>query len=198
MGDSLLSNNPQERARQVKTIRQIARGETPDKRIFLPMEDLEEKQARQEQIKQEREERNERSDALREARMPWFCPNCKKIMKTRLDDKMYRLFNHCFDCQVDFENKLRIEGKYEEWEKTKVLKNKLSWIDEQIKSVSNWEEEATKQPNFLQQVGVNSVEIEKEKWNVDTKKIKTMATEAIEEYEKMKVETEAELESINI
>jgi len=111
---------------------------------------------------------------------------------------MYRLFNHCFDCQVDFENKLRIEGKYEEWEKTKVLKNKLSWIDEQIKSVSNWEEEATKQPNFLQQVGVNSVEIEKEKWNVDTKKIKTMATEAIEEYEKMKVETEAELESINI
>ena len=45
---------------------------------------------------------------------------------------------------------------------------------------------------------MNSVEIEKEKWNVDTKKIKTMATEAIEEYEKMKVETEAELESINI
>ena len=38
-------------------------------------------------------------------------------MKLRLDDKMWRLYGHCFDCQVKFENRLRIEGKFEEWEK---------------------------------------------------------------------------------
>ena len=29
------------------------------------------------------------SDILKEARMPWFCPECKKVMKKRLDNKFW-------------------------------------------------------------------------------------------------------------
>ena len=31
---------------------------------------------------------------------------------------------HCFDCQVKIQNKLRVEGKWEEYEKKKILENK--------------------------------------------------------------------------
>ena len=34
-------------------------------------------------------------------------------MKKRIDDKFWRLFGHCFDCQINFEHKLRLEVKYD-------------------------------------------------------------------------------------
>ena len=138
MGDSILSTNSRERERQIKNISRVARGEKVEKKIYVQMEDLDEKKKRQKQIKLEREEKNNRSDALKEARTPWFCPSCGKVMNKKLDDKMYRLYGHCFDCQIKFENKLRLEGKYENWEKQKVLKNSLSWIKEQVQSVEEW------------------------------------------------------------
>ena len=63
---------------------------------------------------------------MKEVRTPWFCPKCSKVMKKKLDDKMWRLFGHCFDCQVEFEHKLRANGEYEEWEHQRVVKNKIS------------------------------------------------------------------------
>ena len=40
-------------------------------------------------------------------------------MKKRLDDKFWRLYGHCFDCQIKIENKMRINGTYDTWEKEK-------------------------------------------------------------------------------
>ena len=37
---------------------------------------------------------------------------------------------HCFDCQIDFEHKLHIEKKYEEYEKQKILANAEAWLKE--------------------------------------------------------------------
>ena len=91
-----------EHQRHVKARQDILSGKTPDKRIFVHMEDLEEKKKRENEVKADRERKNERSDALKEARTPWFCPECNKVMKHHLDDKMYRLHNQCFDCQVKF------------------------------------------------------------------------------------------------
>ncbi len=196
MGDSILSTNHRERERQIKNISRVARGDKVEKKIYVQMEDLDEKKKRQEQIKLDREEKNNRSEALKEARTPWFCPSCNKVMKKRLDSKMYRLYNHCFDCQLTFENKLRIEGKYESWERRKVLKNKLSWIEEQKQGVEEWRVQSAKPLEVHNSVGVKDIELEREKWDVDVKKIDEMAEEAIEQFEKMKVETQEELESI--
>tara|TARA_X000001382_G_scaffold25703_1_gene16280 strand:+ start:2659 stop:3255 length:597 start_codon:yes stop_codon:yes gene_type:complete len=196
MGDSILSTNHRERERQIKNISRVARGGKVEKKIYVQMEDLDEKKKRQEQVKLEREEKNNRSEALKEARTPWFCPSCKKIMKKRLDDKMYRLYEHCFDCQIKFENKLRLEGKYKSWERRKILKNKLSWIEEQTQGVEDWRVQSVKPIEVHNSVGVKDIELEREKWDVDVEKINQMATEAMEEFEKMKVETQEELESI--
>lgn len=196
MGDSILSTNQRERERQIKNISRVARGDKVEKKIFVQMEDLNEKKQRQEQIKLEREERNNRSDVLKEARTPWFCPSCNKVMKKRLDNKMYRLYNHCFDCQIKFENKLRIEGKYKSWERRKVLNNKLAWIDEQKQGVEEWRAQSVKPIEVHNSVGVQNIELEREKWDIDVEKINKMATEAIAEFDKMKVETQEELESV--
>ena len=180
-----------EHQRHVKARQDILKGGSAEKRIFVQMEDLEEKKKRQDEIKADRELKNDRMDALKETRTPWFCPECKKIMKKKLDDKMYRLYNQCFDCQVKFENKLRVDGTFEDWENQKVLKNKLSWLNEQIESVEDWKTQTT--PEFYNQVGVQSVEIEKEKWTQSDEKVKEMADDALKDLLKMKIEVEEEL-----
>lgn len=61
-------------------------------------------------------------------RMPSHCPECSQPMTKRLDKKFWALEKRCFDCQVLFEHKLRIEGKYEAYEKERMLKNAEAWL----------------------------------------------------------------------
>ena len=46
--------------------------------------------------------------------LPLFCPKCSKTMKPHLDKQWFIINGHCFNCQVDHEHKLRLEGKFEE------------------------------------------------------------------------------------
>jgi len=187
-----------EHQRHVKARQDIMSGKTPEKRIFVHMEDLEEKKKREDEVKADRERRNDRMDALKDAKTPWFCPECNKVMKSRLDDKMYRLHNQCFDCQVKFENKLRVEGKYDEWEEKKVLNNKLSYVKDQIESIEDWKEQSLNPIEVFDSVGLKEVELQKEKWGKNTEKIEEMSKEALEELNKMKTEVEEKLNSLAI
>ena len=187
-----------EHQRHVKARQDIMKGNTPEKRIFVHMEDLEEKKKREDEIKADRELKNDRMDALKGAKTPWFCPECNKVMKSRLDDKMYRLHDHCFDCQVKFENKLRVEGKYDEWEQKKVLNNQLSYIKDQIESIEDWKDESSKPLEVFDQVGIQDVELQTEKWSQNTEQVETMSKEALEELNKMKTEVEEKLNSLAI
>ena len=63
-------------------------------------------------------------------RMPSHCPECNQPMTKRLDKKFWALEKRCFDCQVLFEHKLRIEGKYEAYEKERMLKNAEAWLSQ--------------------------------------------------------------------
>ena len=187
-----------EHQRHVKARQDIMKGNTPEKRIIVSFEDPKEKKDRERQIKEEREKSNERVEALKGTKMPWFCPECDKVMKKRLDDKMYRLHNHCFDCQVKFENKLRIEGKYEEWEEKKVLNNQLSYIKDQIDSIADWKEQTSKPLEVFDQVGVQDVELHTEKWSDNKEQVEKWSEEAFEELNKMKEEVEEKLNSLAI
>ncbi len=187
-----------EHQRHVKAREDILKGEAPEKRIIVSFEDPKEKKDREKQIMEERERSNERMDALKEAKTPWFCPECDKVMKNRLDNKMYRLHNHCFDCQVKFENKLRIEGKYEEWEEQKVLNNQLSYIKDQIQSVEDWVDESENSPTFFNQVGIKDVELEQEKWSNNREAIDKMSEEALKELNKIKEGVEEKLNSLEV
>lgn len=61
---------------------------------------------------------------------PILCPNCSKPMKGQHDKKMFRIHNMCLDCVVEMETKLKLEGKYEEYENNIVKNNANFMLDE--------------------------------------------------------------------
>ena len=170
-----------EAERQNKALGDVLAGRTPEKRVMVGYEGKKQKSG--DQI-------SRLSDIMKNARMPMFCPECDKIMKKKLDDKMWRMFGHCFDCQVTIENKLRIEGKYEEWAENKIRKNKIAFIKDQIQAISEWKD--MKAPEFYNNVGVNYPMLEKEKWDVDMDKVQSEADEAIQKYTEVLEELENE------
>jgi len=66
----------------------------------------------------------------KEVFMPLSCPCCGKIMKKRLDKPNYKIHKKCHDCVIEYEHKLRINGKYDDYIKKLKLKNSFSVVDE--------------------------------------------------------------------
>lgn len=75
--------------------------------------------------------------------MPLFCPECTKIMKNRNDKPFYNIHKKCFNCVIEFEQKLKLEGKWEDYEKS--IHN--SEIDNVIIEFKNWAEDELKENN---------------------------------------------------
>ena len=163
-----------EQERQNQVLGDLLAGKQPEKRVMLGYGGKE---------KEKGDVIPKMTEIMQDVRMPLFCKACDKVMKKKLDDKMWKLFGHCFDCQITMENKLRIEGKYEEWEKEKIKQNKISFLKDSIQKIEEFRNQ--KAPEFYNQVGVNHPEMQKEKWDVDTNQIKLMADEALEEYNKV-------------
>ena len=170
-----------EAERQNEVLGSLLKGETPEKRVMVGYEGVKESGG---------DKISHLTDIMKEARMPWFCPDCKKVMKQRLDDKFWRIFGHCFDCQIQFENKLRIAGTYKEWEENKIRENKIAYIKDQIQAIEEWKN--MKSQEFYNNVGVDYPELEKEKWDVDMDKVRKEADEAIKKF----TEVLNELESV--
>jgi ribosomal protein L37AE/L43A len=120
---------------------------------------------------------SELSKVMQSVRMPWFCPKCQKAMKKTLDDKFWRMMGHCFDCQIDYENKLKIEGKFDEYEGKKILENQKSYLKDMEQSLDDFEKTGGKQ-EWFNQVGVNTPELEKEKWEMGEKEFEKTISDA--------------------
>jgi len=172
-----------ENERNNKALKAILDGKKPEKRIFVAQEDLEFKKKFEEEAKKEQQRIDEKLEVTREARVPWFCPDCNKVMKRRLDEKMWYLYDHCFDCQVEAENKLRISGEYDEWATKKVIANKLSWIKEQKQGLLEFKNQ--KAPEVYNQVAADGHTLDKEKWNIDFENMQKQADEALEHLQKI-------------
>ena len=158
-----------ENERQNKVLGDLIKGKTPEKRVMVGYKGDKEPAKHGDII-------SPLSEVMQEARMPWFCPSCKKTMKKRLDNKMWLLYNHCFDCQIDFENKLRLEGKFEEWEQNKVTANQKAYLEDLLVDLDEWKN--TSQIEFQEQVGVKDMEMKKEKWTQSQDQINEMADKA--------------------
>ena len=171
-----------EAERQNKVLGDLLAGRAPEKRVMVGYKGNEQESG--DQI-------SRMTDIMKGARMPMFCPKCDVIMKKKLDDKMWSLFGHCFDCQIKLENKLRIEGKYEEWAEEKIRNNKIAFLKDSIQKIEEFRNQ--KAPEFYNQVGVNNPELEKEKWSGDMTQVNAMAGEALEEYTKVLKQLESEV-----
>lgn len=59
---------------------------------------------------------------------PILCPSCNKSMKTKQDKKMFHIQGKCLDCVIRMETKLKLEGKFEEYQKTIIENNVKSML----------------------------------------------------------------------
>ena len=121
--------------------------------------------------------KSELTDIMAEVRMPWFCPTCKKAMKKKLDDKFWRMMGHCFDCQVEVENKLRITGEYEKYAQEKILNNQMSQLKDLEQSIDDFEKTGGKK-EWYNNVGVNTPMLEADKWEMGKEKFEETIQEA--------------------
>ena len=163
-----------EEVRQNKAMQSILRGETPEKRVMVGFDTK--KELKGDQI-------DRLSDVMKEARVPWFCPSCKKVMKKRLDEKMWYRHGHCLNCQIDVENKMIIDGTFDEYEQEKVRQNKLAWIKDKKQELIEFKNQ--KPMEAYNQVNPDGHSIEKEKWTQNFEEIKKQADEALKHLEKI-------------
>jgi|TARA_B100000287_G_scaffold113918_1_gene106055 ribosomal protein L37AE/L43A len=173
-----------ESERENKVLGDLLSGRDPEKRIMVGYNSGKEPEKHGDKI-------HRLSDIMKEARMPWFCPSCKKTMKKRLDDKFWRLMGHCFDCQVEMENKLRVRGEYEEWEKNKILENKKAYLKDLKQSIDDFEKTGGK-AEFFNEVGVDRKGVEKEEWSMGQENFDKLVEEAREYIDKLETELEDE------
>ena len=72
-------------------------------------------------------------------RLPYSCPCCKKSFQdTPTNRKMWQIHQMCLDCVIDMEAKLKIEGKFEEYEKKMLNGNKNSMMGDLEVALDEW------------------------------------------------------------
>ena len=164
-----------EAERQNKALGNLLKGQEVEKRSMVGYEG---KQKEKGDIK------SDLTDIMSEVRVPLFCPECKKTMKKKLDNKFWYLYKHCFDCQIDFENKLRLEGKYDDWAINKAKDNQKAWVDDMIQGIEQWREE--RPVDQVYNVGIKDPEVKIEKAKVNEKALNKLADDAIKDLKKMR------------
>lgn len=110
--------------------------------------------------------------------LPLFCPCCSNLMKKRNDVKMYNIHKMCFDCVIKMEHKLKIEGKYEQYERDMLANNAEDYIND----LESYLLEALNSSNdqFVSEKG----EVERWKGGLDKEKVTEELKEFFNEHKK--------------
>ena len=167
-----MANYSKEAERQNKALKGILEGK-PEEKDYVQVG----YEGKKEENLGGKTRKSELTDIMAEVRMPWFCPTCKKAMKKKLDDKFWRMMGHCFDCQVDFENKLRVKGEFDEWAEKKMLENQKSQLKDLEQSLDDFENTGGKK-TWYNNVGVNTPMLEEDKWEMGKEKFDETIEEA--------------------
>ena len=139
---------------------------------------------------------SELSKTMQSVRMPLFCPKCKKTMKKKLDDKFWRTKGHCFDCQIEFENKLKVKGEFDDYAKNIINGNKKAYLKDLKQSLVEFEETGGK-VEWLNDVGALTPELEREKWEMGETEFAKVVDEAKQYITKLEKAIEDESKELN-
>ena len=71
-------------------------------------------------------------------RMPWWCPKCSQPMNHKYDRKFYYLRDMCYNCNIEFEGQMRINGTYEAFEKRIMRENEKAFIRDKLQEYRDY------------------------------------------------------------
>jgi len=119
-------------------------------------------------------------DKFKKVSVPLFCPNCKQVMDKQLDSHYYKSYGSCLDCRTEFETKLKIEGKWEDYVNTTFNKE----IDQTIKEYKVFFKEKLQESN--QGTVTESGEVERWVGSVDNERAEESLNQIITYLENLK------------
>lgn len=71
--------------------------------------------------------------------IPLACPKCNKPMKLHhLNKKMYTIHSKCFDCVLEEETKMKLEGTWEDYTKKQMNENKNASLVDFENALEAW------------------------------------------------------------
>ena len=89
-------------------------------------------------------------------------------MNKNVDNQAWFQFGHCFDCQIEFENRLVINGTYDDWKKRKSIENKISQLKDKLDGIEEFRSQ-----NVVKHYNAINPELgalDEEKYEVEDKK----------------------------
>lgn len=94
--------------------------------------------------------------------MPLCCPECKKSLRDDfINRKTYSVHKMCFDCVINMEAKIKLEGRWDEYAKNIINANKNASLEDFERAVETW---ANEKDTFVSENG------EVESWSGGDKK----------------------------
>lgn len=119
--------------------------------------------------------------ARKEFSTPLACPKCGSSMKHHLDEKMWAIHKTCFNCVIDMEHEIMKTGKWEEYEKTKMLANVNSYFKEMEDVIKEFTKEHTTKAHVTEDGLVERwKDVSKDRLEDVSEIVKTEMTNAIE------------------
>jgi len=111
-----------------KRIQEAIAGESSNKTYYGGGLTKEEKKKFAEEKLKQNKEKSEKQKALEDARSPWTCPACEKMMRKKLDQKYFNRRGMCMDCTIKAETYLRTHGLFEKYEEAVSLRNYKAYM----------------------------------------------------------------------
>jgi len=94
--------------------------------------------------------------------LPLSCPDCGKLMKVdEYNKKMWAIHQKCFDCVIKMESEIKRQGKWDEYSRNIMNRNKNAELDDLEQALEQWVDE---KDSFVSEMG------EVEKWGGGDKK----------------------------
>ena len=88
--------------------------------------------------------------------LPLSCPNCGQVMKVNeYNKKMWAIHQKCFDCVIKMESEIKRQGKWDEYSRNIMNRNKNAELDHLEQDLEQWVNE---KDSFVSESG------EVEKW----------------------------------
>lgn len=119
------------------------------------------------------------------------CPKetCTCTLPKQLDEKMKKIHGLCFDCVLEMEHKIRLEGRWGEYENEKMKQNAMAWLAEAERDKNLIAEELSKL-DFVNSFG------DVESWNTGVTK-EQLLKKIEEEFQKFREDFISKLSTTN-
>ena len=111
---------------------------------------------------------------LDDARIPLFCPKCKKIMKKSLDPNIFIKFGFCLDCLTDRDTKMMIDGTFWEYEKEYQEKKRFHFLKDAKREIEEYLKNLSDEINFV------DVDGSTQKWQGDISELRKFLEKELE------------------